>query len=117
VALETMSKRLAVELGPSGIRVVCLRPNLIADAPAHGSYTGELFGRRAAAAGVGVDEWLGRWAENVTLLGQLPTLAHVAETAAFLASDHAAAITGTVVDLTCGNALRSATGALVGVLG
>ena len=31
-AIETMTQRLAVELGPSGVRVVCLRPHLIADA-------------------------------------------------------------------------------------
>jgi 3-oxoacyl-[acyl-carrier protein] reductase len=48
-AIETLTQRLAVELGPSGVRVVCLRPHLIADAPAHGSYTAELFERRAAA--------------------------------------------------------------------
>ena len=59
-AIETMTQRLAVELGPSGVRVVCLRPHLIADAPAHGSYTGELFERRAAAAGVSVEQLLGQ---------------------------------------------------------
>ena len=115
-AIETMTQRLAVELGPSGVRIVCLRPHLVADAPAHGSYTGELFGRRAAAAGIGVEQWLAQWAGNVTLLGRLPTLAQVADTAVFLASDRAGAITGTVVDLTSGNAVRTAAGALVGVL-
>jgi 3-oxoacyl-[acyl-carrier protein] reductase len=52
----------------------------------------------------------------VTLLGRLPRLAQVAGAAAFLASDHAGAITGAVLDLTCGNAVRSSAGALVGVL-
>jgi hypothetical protein len=42
-AIETMTQRLAVELGPSGVRVNCLRAHLIADAPSHGSYTGELI--------------------------------------------------------------------------
>lgn len=115
-AIETLSQRLAVELGPSGVRVVCLRAHLIADGPSNGSYTRELFERRAAAAGVSVDEWLVRWQENVTLLGRLPTLAQVADAAVFLASDRAAAITGAVVDLTCGNAVRTTAGALVGVL-
>ena len=58
-AIEAMTQRLAVELGPSGVRVVCLRPHAIADAPSNGSYTGELFERRAAAAGVSVEQWLG----------------------------------------------------------
>lgn len=115
-AIETMTQRLAVELGPGGVRVVCLRPHLIADGPANGSYTGELFGRRAAAAGVSVEQWLGRWQQDVTLLGRLPTLAQVADAAVFLASDRAAAITGAVIDLTCGNAVRTRAGALVGVL-
>jgi 3-oxoacyl-[acyl-carrier protein] reductase len=115
-AIETLTQRLAVELGPSGVRAVCLRPHLIADGPASGSYTGELVGRRAAAAGVGVEQWLARWQEDVALLGRLPTLAQVADAAVFLASDHAAAITGAVVDLTCGNAVRTRAGALIGVL-
>jgi 3-oxoacyl-[acyl-carrier protein] reductase len=114
-AIEAMTRRLAVELGPAGVRVVCLRPHLIADAPAGGSYTGELFERRAAAAGVSVEQWLGRWSEDVTLLGRLPTLAEVAGTAVFLASDSGAAITGAVVDLTSGNAMRTKSGLLVGV--
>jgi 3-oxoacyl-[acyl-carrier protein] reductase len=49
-------------------------------------------------------------------VGRLPTLAQVADTAVFLASDGAAAITGTVVDLTAGNAVRSKSGTLVGLL-
>jgi 3-oxoacyl-[acyl-carrier protein] reductase len=115
-AIETMTQRLAVELGPSGVRAVCLRPHVIADGPANGSFAGELFERRAAAAGVDVEQWLGQWAEDVTLLGRLPTVAQVADAAVFLASDRAAAITGTVVDLTCGNAVRTTAGPLVGVL-
>jgi 3-oxoacyl-[acyl-carrier protein] reductase len=115
-AIEAMSQRLAVELGPSGVRVVCLRPHLIADGPAHGSYTAALFQRRAAAAGVTVEQLLVQAPANVTLLGRFPTLAQVADAAVFVASDRAAAITGAVVDLTCGNAVRTPAGALVGVL-
>ncbi len=37
-----------------------------------------------------------------TLLKPLPTLAEVVETAAFLASDRAGAMTGTVVNLSAG---------------
>ena len=114
-AIEAMTQRLAVELGPSGVRVVCLRPHVIADAAANGSFAGDLFERRAAAAGVGLEPWLGQWAQDVTLLGRLPTLAQLADAAVFLASDHAAAITGAVLDVTGGNAVRSGP-ALVGVL-
>ena len=114
-AIETMTQRLAVELGPSGVRVVCLRPHAIADAPSNGSFAGELFGRRAAAAGVSVEQWLALWAQDVTLLGRLPTLTQVADAATFLASDRAGATTGAVFDLTCGNAVRNSSSALVGV--
>jgi len=117
-AIEQMTQRLAVELGPSGVRVVCLRPTAIADAAAHGSYTGEVFAPLAAAAGVSVEQMLAQWGEDQTLLGRLPTLAQVADAAVFLASEHAGAITGAVVDLTSGNAVRAQQfgRALVGVL-
>ena len=106
-AIEQMSQRLAAELGPSGVRVVCLRPTAIADAASNGSYTGEVFAPLAAAAGVGVEQMLAQWGEDQTLLGRLPTLEQVADAAVFLASDRAGAITGAVADLTCGNAVRA----------
>jgi NAD(P)-dependent dehydrogenase (short-subunit alcohol dehydrogenase family) len=37
-----------------------------------------------------------------TALGRLPRLAEVADTAAFVASDYAGAMTGAVINLTCG---------------
>jgi 3-oxoacyl-[acyl-carrier protein] reductase len=114
-AIEAMTQRLAVDLGPSGVRVVCLRPHAISDAPSHGSYTNELFARWAADAGVSVEEMLVGWGENMTLRGRLPTLAQVADTAVFLASDSAGPITGKVVDLTGGAAVRTTQGALVGI--
>jgi NAD(P)-dependent dehydrogenase (short-subunit alcohol dehydrogenase family) len=101
-ATEAFSRSLAAELGPGNVRVVCIRPHAIADAPAAGSYTGELFEPKASALGLSVEEWLGGAAQG-TMLGRLPTLADVAETAAFLASGRARAITGSVANLTCGS--------------
>jgi NAD(P)-dependent dehydrogenase (short-subunit alcohol dehydrogenase family) len=116
-AIEMITQRLAVELGPSGVRVVCLRPHAIADAASNGSYTGELLGRRAAEAGMSLEQMLAQWGEDLTLLGRLPTLAQVADAAVFLASDRAGAITGAVTDLSCGAAVRAQQGqALIGVL-
>jgi 3-oxoacyl-[acyl-carrier protein] reductase len=114
-AIEAMTQRLAVDLGPSGVRVVCLPPHAISDAPSHGSYTNELFGGWAAEAGVTVEQMLVQWGKDLTLVGRLPTLAQVADTAVFLASESAGAITGKVVDLTGGTAVRTSQGALVGV--
>ena len=117
-AIEQMTQRLAAELGPSGVRVVCLRPTAIVDAPASGSFTGEVFAPLAAASGVSVEQMLAQWGEDQTLLGRLPTLAQVADAAVFLASDRAGAITGAVTDLTSGNAVRAQQygQALIGVL-
>jgi enoyl-[acyl-carrier-protein] reductase (NADH) len=50
---------------------------------------------------VGDDEFH-RWLEDMTLLKRLPTLAEVADTPVFVASDHAAAMTGAVANLTAG---------------
>ena len=115
--VEVVSERLAVELGPSGVRVVCLRPHAIADGPSHGSFAGAVFESRAAAAGVGVEQWLAQFAQDSTVLGQFPTVADVADAAVFLASDRASAITGSVVDLTFGNAVRTNVGPLARLLG
>jgi NAD(P)-dependent dehydrogenase (short-subunit alcohol dehydrogenase family) len=46
-----------------------------------------------------------KWLEDMTLLKRLPTLAEVASTAVFLASDHAGSITGAVANLTGGMSL------------
>jgi NAD(P)-dependent dehydrogenase (short-subunit alcohol dehydrogenase family) len=98
--IEAFSRALAAELAPR-VRVLCIRPHAVADAPAAGSYTGALFTAKAEAAGISVADWLGGAAQT-TMLKRLPTLTDVAETAAFLASDRAGAMTGTVANLTCG---------------
>jgi len=57
----------------------------------------------ADRAGITVEEMLAGPAQ--TLLKRYPTLAEVAETAVFMASDKAGAMTGTVANLTCGTLL------------
>jgi NAD(P)-dependent dehydrogenase (short-subunit alcohol dehydrogenase family) len=100
-AKEAFCRALAAELAPKNIRVITIRPHAISDGPATGSYTKDVFQPAAAAAGIPVDEWLGQLA-NTTLLKRLPTISDVAETAAFLASDRARAMTATVANLTGG---------------
>jgi NAD(P)-dependent dehydrogenase (short-subunit alcohol dehydrogenase family) len=99
--VEAFSRVLAAELGPRNIRVVCLGPHAISDAPEAGSYTRELFAPKAEAMGLSVDQWLAGGAQT-TLLGRLPTLDDVAGTAAFLASDKARSMTAAYVNLTAG---------------
>jgi 3-oxoacyl-[acyl-carrier protein] reductase len=101
-AIEAISRILAAELGPSGVRVVCLRPDAIPEAAAAGSHSGDVFAPVAERAGITVEEMLAQ-AAAAPLLKRLPTLAEVADAAAFLASDRASAMTGTVVSLTCGS--------------
>jgi 3-oxoacyl-[acyl-carrier protein] reductase len=101
-AVECFSRLLACELAPNGVRVNCLRPHAIPEAAARGSHAAEVFGPAAARAGLTVEAMLAAAAEGGTLLGRFPTLAEVANTAVFLASDHAGAMTGTVANLTCG---------------
>jgi 3-oxoacyl-[acyl-carrier protein] reductase len=110
--IEVVSERLAVELGPAGIRVVCLRPHAIADGPSHGSFAAAVFESRATAAGLTVEQWLDQFAQDVTVAGRLPTVAEIADAAVYLASDRATAITGTVIDLSYGNAVRTNAGFL-----
>jgi NAD(P)-dependent dehydrogenase (short-subunit alcohol dehydrogenase family) len=99
--IEAFSRALAAELAPRNVRVLCIRPHAIADAPEAGSYTGALFEAKAKAAGLFMSQWLDGAAQT-TMLKRLPSLADVAETAAFLASDKAAAMTGSIINLTGG---------------
>lgn len=100
-AIEAFSRILAGELGPSGIRVVCLRPDAIPEAAAD-SHVGDVFEGFAERAGTTVETMLAERARTGTLLGRSPTLAQVAEVAAFVASDRAGAMTGAIVNLSAG---------------
>jgi 3-oxoacyl-[acyl-carrier protein] reductase len=100
-AVEAMTRLLAAELGPSGIRVNCIRPHAIPEASAANSHSRSVFQTVAERAGLTVETMLAG-AAQATLLRRLPTLDEVASTAAFLASDHAGAMTGTVANLSCG---------------
>lgn len=100
-AVEALTRLLAAELGPSGIRVVCLRPHAIPEATARGSHSREVFRPAAERAGLTVEAMLAGAAET-TLLKRLPTLGEVANVAAFLVSDEASAMTGAIANLSCG---------------
>jgi NAD(P)-dependent dehydrogenase (short-subunit alcohol dehydrogenase family) len=92
VAIEALTKQLAGELGPQGIRVVCLRPEGIPE----------------SWVGISTEDWSGPPEEveaalkDRSLLGRVTTLADVGNAAAFMASDQAGAMTATIANLTCG---------------
>jgi NAD(P)-dependent dehydrogenase (short-subunit alcohol dehydrogenase family) len=97
-AVEAFSRSLALEVGPAGIRVVCLRCHAIPETPLIEAN----FASAAGAAGVTPAQFQATL-EQGTLLKRLPTLAEVADTAAFLASDRAGAMTATVANLSAGS--------------
>jgi 3-oxoacyl-[acyl-carrier protein] reductase len=99
-ALEGLTRTLATELGPRGVRVVCLRSAGSPDAAG----VREAFGLHAANAGTTVETFASAREQRI-LLRRLPTLAEVADAAALLASDRASAMTATIANVTCGEIL------------
>jgi NAD(P)-dependent dehydrogenase (short-subunit alcohol dehydrogenase family) len=97
-AVEAFSRSLALEIGARGVRVVCLRSHAIPETP----LIQQNFATAGPAAGVTPAEFRALL-EQGTLLKRLPTLAEVADTAAFAASDRAGAMTATVVNLSAGS--------------
>jgi NAD(P)-dependent dehydrogenase (short-subunit alcohol dehydrogenase family) len=96
-AVVALSRNLSAELGPHGIRVVCLMPNAMPET----ATIRESFARYAKAAGVTHNEFQARF-EGMTHLKRLTTLEELANTAVFMASDRASGVTGTVVNLSGG---------------
>jgi NAD(P)-dependent dehydrogenase (short-subunit alcohol dehydrogenase family) len=97
-AVEALTRDLSAELAPQGIRVVGLRPQGIPE-------TGRIrdsFGLYAEASGVTWEQFQESLASR-THTRRLSTLADMANTAVFLASDKASGMTGTVVNLSVGS--------------
>jgi 3-oxoacyl-[acyl-carrier protein] reductase len=96
-AIEALSRQLALEIGPKGVRVICIRTGGTPDNPV----LDEVFTELARVSGTTKDEVEKSLAQD-TALKRLPLLKEVANTAALLASDYASAITATAVDASCG---------------
>lgn len=96
-AIEALSRGLAAEFGPHGVRVVCLNAAGMPETP----QLSEVHGLHADAYGINRDAFHGRMAD-LTLRKQLPTVAEIANVAAFVASDRSSAMTGAVANLTGG---------------
>lgn len=84
-ALIGLTKSLAQELGPSGIRVNCVAPGVI-DTEMNAMHSGETMQELAGQ----------------TPLGRIGTAAEVADSVLYLCSDHASFITGQVLGVTGG---------------
>jgi NAD(P)-dependent dehydrogenase (short-subunit alcohol dehydrogenase family) len=97
-AVESFLQTLAHEVGPQGVRVAVLWTAGVVET---------LTRESIAEAGVDVDPaQVIEMISGRSMLGRAPRLQQVADTAAFLASDRAAGITATVVNVTSGLVAR-----------
>jgi len=96
-AIEALCRQLALEAGPKGVRVVCLRSGGTPDNP----IIHEVFEYLAKQKGVSFDEFA-RSEGEITALKRLPLTTEVANAAALIASDYASTITATVVNASSG---------------
>ena len=103
-AVEAFARQLAGEVGPHGVRVVCVRADGIPGSVAAGSYAGTMWSRAAAAQGAPLEDVMaagGPGVPGALLSGEL-TLDALGDTVTFLASDRASAMTATVTSLSRG---------------
>ena len=97
-AVEALTRNLSAELAPQGIRVVGLRPQGM---PETGRIK-ESFRLYAEASGMTWEQFQESLAGR-THTRRLSTLAEMANVAAFMASDRASGMTGTIVNLSMGS--------------
>lgn len=99
-AAESFMRYLAAEVGPSGVRVCGIWTAGVEET---------LTTEKLTAVGgpdVGQPQSVVEMISGMAALRRTPRLADVANSALFLASDHAAGITGTMTNVTCGLVLR-----------
>jgi len=94
-AVEVFMRTLAAEIGPRGVRVVGIHTAAVAET-LNRERIAEVSGQDMDPAVI-VDS-----VAQMTTLRRAPALAHVADTAAFLACDRAGDVTGTIVNVSCG---------------
>ena len=100
-AIEAFSRCLAGELGSSGVRVICLRPDAMPETLAQ-SYVGPMFSEIAARNATTAKAMLEARAQATSILQRSPRLAELAAYAAFVASNKAGSMTGAIANLTGG---------------
>jgi NAD(P)-dependent dehydrogenase (short-subunit alcohol dehydrogenase family) len=96
-AMEALNRGFSAEWAQHGVRAVCLRTSALEETPT----IDVVFGLHAKAHGMTWEEFRAFSAAK-SHRKRATTLVELAEAAAFAASDRAAAMTGTVVNLTGG---------------
>lgn len=89
--IEGMTKAMAVELSPLGIRVNCIAPGFIGTEMSSGAFNGDPERKQKAL--------------SRTPMGRFGAPADIADAAYFLASENAKYITGTILPVDGGNAI------------
>ena len=100
-ATEAFMRYLAAELGPHGVRVCGIWTAGVAETPDRRE-----AGRGGRRRTPRPRRWCWQMIAGMSVLGRTPSLADVAETATFLASDRAGGITGTMTNVSAGLVLR-----------
>jgi len=98
-AKEALTRDLSAELAPQGIRVVGLRPHAMPETP---TFQDAFEQGGAKASGMTWEQWQEVLASR-THTRRLMTLEETTNMAVFMASDKAAGMTGTTVNLTMGS--------------
>ncbi len=98
-AVETFMRYLAAEIGPHGVRVLGLYTAGVRETLTPEKLALVNPAMQVDAAGL---ERILEGLAGMTMLRRAPRLAQVADVAAFLASDRAGAMTGTITNVTCG---------------
>jgi len=99
-AIESLMENLALEVGPAGVRAVCLRTTTNTDSRT----IQQLVEAQASQMNISKEQAVAMMA-GFNFLKVPAKVADTAKLAAFLASDHARLMTGTVVNSTAGAAL------------
>lgn len=99
-ATESFMRYLAAEVGPHGVRVCGIWTAGVAETLSK-ERLAEVGGKNVPEPNAALE-----MIAAMAALRRAPRLADVAEVAAFLASDRAAGMTGTMVNVTCGLVLR-----------
>jgi 3-oxoacyl-[acyl-carrier protein] reductase len=99
-AIESLTENLALELGSGGVRVVCLRTTANTDSRTIKQTMDVLAAKTAATR----DQMIARVA-SLNFLKVPASIVDTAKSAAFLASDRARMLTGTVLNATAGATL------------
>lgn len=99
-AIEGLTRSLATEWSPTGIRVVAVRSAGMPESPR----IQEVFQAFAHTIGA-TKEMFTQGTVERTLLKRMPTLSDTAKTICFIASDYANSLTGAIINSSCGEVL------------